>query len=101
MRLRFGPKGVLNETQTLGVSEDWMLWDLPPTQKLLGRLFFVGFGITAAEQNYDDYNGMMKGAIALALPGTPDGDNPHGQFQRYEDIRWKRLQRGMRAQRHS
>jgi Zn-dependent M28 family amino/carboxypeptidase len=25
------------------------------------------------------------------LTGTPDGDNPHGQFARYEDVRWKAI----------
>ena len=25
------------------------------------------------------------------LQGTPDGDNPHGQFARYEEVRWKAI----------
>ena len=34
----------------------------------------------------------MAGRIAIALvSGTPDGDNPHGQFARYEDVRWKAI----------
>jgi hypothetical protein len=41
----------------------------------------LGFGITASELNYDDYAGLnATGKIAIALQGTPDGDNPHGQF---------------------
>ena len=27
----------------------------------------------------------------VAFAGTPDGDNPHGQFARYEDVRWKAI----------
>src|SRR5258705_9788556 len=53
---------------------------------------FVGFGITASELKYDDYSDAnVTGKIAIALPGTPDGDNPHGQFGRYEDVRWKAI----------
>lgn len=53
---------------------------------------FVGYGITAADLKYDDYAGVdAKDKVALAFEGTPDGDNPHGQFGRYEDVRWKAI----------
>ena len=52
---------------------------------------FVGYGITAAELNYNSYGPDTKDRIAIALSGTPDGDNPHGQFARYEDARWKAI----------
>ena len=53
-------------------------------------MVFVGYGITAADLKHDDYaNVDAKGKIAIALAGTPDGDNPHGQFGRYADERWK------------
>jgi hypothetical protein len=53
---------------------------------------FVGYGITAAELNYDDYAGLsIAGKIAVALEGTPDGDNPHGQFFKFEGVRWKAI----------
>src|SRR6185369_12714643 len=52
----------------------------------------VGFGITAPELNYNDYaNPKVTGRVAVALSGTPDGDNPHGQFGRYEEARWKAI----------
>ncbi|MEP7274174.1 MAG: M20/M25/M40 family metallo-hydrolase [Acidobacteriota bacterium] len=55
-------------------------------------LVFVGYGITAAEVKYDDYaNGSARDKIAVAFTGTPDGDNPHGQFARYADSRWKAI----------
>ena len=51
---------------------------------------FVGYGVTAAEQNYDDYRDAgAKGKIALAFAGTPDGDNPHGRFARAGEPRFK------------
>jgi len=50
------------------------------------ELVFAGHGITAAELKHDDYaNVDVKGKIAVAFAGTPDGDNPHGQFGRYAE----------------
>ena len=77
----------------LPVGEDWM----PLGFSANGRVekaagVFVGFGITAAELKHDDYSGVdITGKIAIAFVGTPDGDNPHGQFARYEDSRWKAI----------
>ena len=31
------------------------------------------------------------GRTHCTLQVTPDGDNPHGQFARYEDVRWKAI----------
>jgi hypothetical protein len=51
---------------------------------------FVGYGISAPDLKHDDYSGgRASGRIAFAIAGTPDGDNPHGQFARYEGVRWK------------
>ena len=77
----------------LPVGEDWM----PLGFSANGRIekaagVFVGFGITAAELKHDDYSGVeATGKIAIAFLGTPDGDNPHGQFARYEEPRWKAI----------
>jgi hypothetical protein len=52
---------------------------------------FAGYGITAAEAKYDDYSGLdVRGKIALVFDGTPDSDNPHGAFGRF-DVRTKAL----------
>src|SRR5215211_5242844 len=81
-----------DSVQTLRVGEDWMPLGFSSNAKIAGQIVFVGFGITAAENNYDDYAGVnAKDAIAIALQGTPDGDNPHGRFGRYEDVRWKAI----------
>jgi len=78
--------------QNLRVGEDWMPLGISANNKVNGATVFVGYGITAAEQKYDDYAGLdLKGRIAFALTGTPDGDNPHGQLARYEGVRWKAI----------
>ncbi|MFN2512596.1 MAG: M20/M25/M40 family metallo-hydrolase [Pyrinomonadaceae bacterium] len=68
----------------LGFSSNARVVDAP--------LAFVNYGITAPELNHDDYAGSrVAGYIAVAFAGTPDGDNPHGTFGRYEDLRYKAI----------
>jgi Zn-dependent M28 family amino/carboxypeptidase len=77
---------------TLKVGEDWMPLGFSSNATVAGAVAFVGFGITAPELKHDDYaDGIAKGRIALALQGTPDGENPHGQFARLEGVRWKAI----------
>jgi Zn-dependent M28 family amino/carboxypeptidase len=77
----------------LNVSEDWLPVGLSSSGHIENSdAVFVGYGITATELKYDDYqSGKAAGRIAIALSGTPDGDNPHGQFAKYEDVRWKAI----------
>jgi hypothetical protein len=73
--------------------EDWMPLGFSASASLAATpAIFVGYGIKAAELNYNDYAGaQVKNHIAIALAGTPGGDNPHGQFARYGDVRWKAI----------
>ncbi len=78
---------------TLRAGEDWM----PLGLSALGRIentnaVLVGYGLTVSELKYDDYaSANVKGKIAIAFSGTPDRDNPHGQFARYDEVRWKAI----------
>ncbi len=75
------------------LSEDWIPLGFSANGKIRKAPYvFVGYGITAAELKYDSYAGRaLKGLVAIALAGTPDGDKPHGQFARYEEVRWKAI----------
>jgi aminopeptidase YwaD len=81
------------EAVHLRTGEDWMPLGFSSNAKLADlRAVFVHYGIKADELNYDDYaNVPVKGRVAVALSGSPDGDNPHGQFARYADVRWKAI----------
>jgi hypothetical protein len=51
-------------------------------------LVFVGYGITAKDENYDDYAGIdVKGKAVLILRHEPQQANPHSAFngQRHSD----------------
>jgi hypothetical protein len=75
----------------LRVGEDWMPLAWSANARVESSpVTYVGYGITAAELGHDDYAGVdLKGRIALAFAGTPDGDNPHGSFARFADLRFK------------
>jgi len=77
----------------LRVGQDWTPLGFSSSARVpQTQVAFVGYGITASELNYDEYaNNRAKGKIALALAGTPDGENPHGQYGRYEGGRWKAI----------
>ncbi|HVF44687.1 MAG TPA: M20/M25/M40 family metallo-hydrolase [Pyrinomonadaceae bacterium] len=72
------------------VGEDWTPLGFSSNASVEGAAVFVGFGIGAADQNYDDYRGAdVTGKVAVALSGTPDGDNPHTRFARAGELRFK------------
>jgi hypothetical protein len=78
-------------TLDLRIGEDWMplAWSANASVES-APVTYVGYGITAAELKHDDYAGAdVKGRIALAFAGTPDGDNPHGSYARFADLRFK------------
>ncbi|MCS7230466.1 MAG: M20/M25/M40 family metallo-hydrolase [Candidatus Kryptonium sp.] len=58
--------------------------------KIKADVVFAGYGITAPEQNYDDYAGIdVKGKVVIVLKGTPDGYKPHSPFEKYLPLRYK------------
>ncbi|MDT5061350.1 MAG: hypothetical protein QOH63_1809 [Acidobacteriota bacterium] len=73
--------------------EDWMPLGFSSNANLANvPATFVGYGIKVDEIHYDDYAGaQVMGRIAIALDGTPDGDNPHGHFAQYANVRWKAI----------
>jgi aminopeptidase YwaD len=72
------------------VGEDWMPLGFGSAGKAEGEAVFARYGITAAEQNYDDYKEIdAKGKVAVAFAGSPDGDNPHSRFTRAAELRFK------------
>jgi Zn-dependent M28 family amino/carboxypeptidase len=76
----------------LRVGEDWMPLAWSANARVESApVTYVGYGITAADLQHDDYAGVdVRGRVALAFAGTPDGDNnAHGSFARFADLRFK------------
>ena len=87
-KLQFSDDG-----NNLRVGEDWTPLGISTNANIeKAKAVFVGYGLTVSELKHDDYAGAnATGRIAVAFAGTPDGDNPHGQFARYDDVRWKAI----------
>ncbi|MCM3902544.1 MAG: M20/M25/M40 family metallo-hydrolase [Pyrinomonadaceae bacterium] len=88
-----GGAGTATAVLDFRAGDDWMPLGFSSNGRVVDApLAFVNYGITAPELNYDDYAGSrVAGYIAVAFFGTPDGDNPHGTFSRYEDLRFKAI----------
>ena len=89
-----GPRNLLTlGEKKIAAGSDWMPLGFSSNSQVENTpIAFVGYGITASELNHDDYaDKRTNGKIALALAGTPDGDNPHGQYARYQGVRWKAI----------
>lgn len=61
-----------------------------------GQLVFAGYGITAPDENYDDYKDKdgkeidIKGKIVVIMKYSPGGSDPHSNpFEKYEPLRQK------------
>ncbi len=53
------------------------------------KVAFAGFGISSSEPRFDDYQNLdVKGKAVLIFDGTPENDDPHSRFGRF-DVRAK------------
>lgn len=75
----------------LNIKTDWMPVGFSANSDLPNvPVVFAGFGIAAAEQKYDSYDGIdIKNKIALVFEGTPDEGGPRSPFARFADARAK------------
>jgi Peptidase family M28/PDZ domain/PA domain len=73
------------------IGEDWMPLGFSTNALIRSApVVFAGYGISSAELKYDDYAvSNAKDRVAIVFAGTPDGDNPHGQFAQAGQLRFK------------
>lgn len=83
--------GKADDMAQFRVGEDWMPLGFSSNGNISGaEMVFAGYGISSAELKYDDYSASAaRDRVAIIFAGTPDGDNPHGQFARAGEIRFK------------
>jgi Zn-dependent M28 family amino/carboxypeptidase len=74
-------------SQALAINEEWVPLGLSASGKATAELVFVGYGITAKEHGYDDYEGIdVKGKVVLVMryePPPRDGQSPFKNFPQY------------------
>ena len=55
-----------------------------------GNLIFAGYGISAKDLNYDDYENInVEGKIVVVFRNHPDMKSPHSKFEQYASLRYK------------
>ncbi|HEV2425840.1 MAG TPA: M28 family peptidase [Terriglobia bacterium] len=65
--------------QTLGLNQDYVPLSFSEDGHFQGEMVFAGYGITAPEEHYDDYQGVdAKGKFVLVLRHYPQESNPKG-----------------------
>ncbi len=89
--LFFVNPGRADDTAQFKVGDDWLPLGFSSNGSIkAAEVGFAGYGISSAELKYDDYAvSNVKGRVAIVFAGTPDGDNPHGQFAQAGEIRFK------------
>src|SRR5215831_2414891 len=89
--LFFVNPGKADDTMQFKVVEDWVPLGFSTNGSInKAETVFAGYGISSAELKYNDYAASdARGRVAVVFAGTPDGDNPHGQFGQAGQIRFK------------
>ena len=89
--LLFVNPGRAADTMQFLAGEDWMPLGFSTNADIGNAEFvFAGYGISSSELKYDDYSGgIARNRVAVVFAGTPDGDNPHGQFAQAGQLRFK------------
>jgi aminopeptidase YwaD len=89
--LLFLNPGRADDAAQFMVGEDWMPLGFSTNGSIKNaEMIFAGYGISSSELKYDDYGvSNAKDRVAVVFAGSPDGDNPHGQFAQAGQIRFK------------
>lgn len=83
---KLGPRNLLavkteSGSKTLKVGSDFMPLAFSSPEPVTGPILFAGYGISAPDLQYDNYaSADVTNKIVVLLPGSPDGENPHGRF---------------------
>src|SRR3954453_17108489 len=68
-------------TQTLHLQKDYTPLNFSHSGRLTGTAVFAGYGITAPEHHYDDYEGLdVKGKIVIILRHEPQESDERSVF---------------------
>lgn len=79
-----------NKKEKLIIKKDFITAPFSGKNKIRGELIFAGYGITAPELNYDDYDNIdINGKIAIVLFSHPEQDSFQSKFDDYLSLRYK------------
>jgi hypothetical protein len=87
--LKLGSKNSLSFEQLTAPERRWVLepdvdfrpFGFTTNASTTGELVFAGYGISAADKGYDDYEDLaVEGKFVIVLRYSPDGNDPHSEF---------------------
>jgi len=71
------------------LNENYFPSTLSANGRVTAPLVFAGYGITASEYEYDDYQGLeVAGKIAVVLEGEPNARDPESRFEGLLDTQY-------------
>jgi aminopeptidase YwaD len=74
----------------LSVDTDFRPLGFTTNVSVTGPIVFVGYGISAPDNKYDEYKGLdVNGKIVVALRFGPDGDDVHSDLNKFTSLRNK------------
>jgi aminopeptidase YwaD len=75
---------------TADLGRDFLPLNLTSDATVRGDLVFAGYGISAPDEGYDDYEGLaVEGKVVVVLRFAPDSDGPRSKFMRHTALRNK------------
>jgi aminopeptidase YwaD len=83
-------KGIPEGKSELRVDVDFRPLGFTTNSSVSGSLVFVGYGISAPDNKYDEYKDIdVNGKIVVALRFGPDGDDMHSDLNKFTSLRNK------------
>ena len=77
-------------TNYINIVNDYTTAPFSDKLNYTGDLVFVGYGISAADLDYDDYAGVdVQDKTVLIMRYHPEYDNPHSEYEKYSAFRYK------------
>jgi len=72
------------------LKEDYITVPFSGNAEVTAKLVFAGFGISAPDLKYDDYEGIdVKDKIVIVIRNTPEPNVPHSEFDAFSPLRKK------------
>jgi aminopeptidase YwaD len=77
-------------TTTFELNKDYTPLSFSDNLDIQGQIVFAGYGISAKDLNYDDYEGIdVKDKIVVVFRNHPDMKSPHSKFEQFSSLRYK------------
>jgi hypothetical protein len=82
---------LVNENEVKpNLKEDYITVPFSGNAEVNAKLVFAGFGISAPDLKYDDYDGIdIKDKIVIVIRNTPEPNVPHSEFDVHSPLRKK------------